>query len=328
MYNWGIMATGGIANTFAKAVNYVKDANLYAAASRSLDKAESFAKEYGVEKAYGSYEELVQDEKVDIIYIATPMNCHYENVKLCLEYGKNVLCEKAITINAVQLKELIELAREKDLFFMEAMWTKCLPAFRKAKEWVAEGRIGVIQMIKADFSNQVPYQEDSRLFRKDLGGGALLDLGVYPISMATYFLGTKPKQIVSNARIGQSEVDFDCGIMLQYEDAFAMLTCGFDIPCQNNATIVGSKGTISFGDWFFTSTEVKLYNNKFELLEEVSVPHECNGYEYEIMEAHRSLDNNQKESTIIPLSDTLDIMKIMDQCRKDWGFQYPEEESF
>lgn len=326
MYNWGIMATGGIANTFAKAVNYVEGANLYAAASRSLEKAEQFAKEYGVEKAYGSYEDLVQDEKVDIIYIATPMNCHYENVKLCLEYGKNVLCEKAITLNAEQLKELIALAKEKNLFFMEAMWTKCLPAFRKAKEWVEAGKIGEVQMVKADFCNQVPYQEDSRLFRKDLGGGAILDLGVYPISLATSFLGTKPKNIISNARMGQSDVDFDCGIMLQYDNAFAVLTCGFDIFCQNNATIVGSKGSISFADWFFNTTQVKLFNSNSELLEEVSLPHECNGYEYEIIEAQRCLDANLKESIIVPLSDTLDIMNIMDTCRKDWGLTYPEEE--
>ncbi|BCN29912.1 Gfo/Idh/MocA family protein [Anaeromicropila herbilytica] len=325
MYRWGILATGGIASTFAKALNYVEDATLYAVASRNQKKANEFAEEYGIEKAYDSYEKLVQDEKVDIIYIATPMNCHYDNVKLCLEHGKNVLCEKAITINAKQLEELITLAKEKDVFFMEAMWTKCLPAFQKAKEWIKEGKIGKVQMIKADFCNQVPYQEESRLFRKDLGGGAILDLGVYPISFATSFLGTRPNRIISNARMGQSEVDFDCGIMLQYDNAFAILSCGFDILCNNNATIIGSEGTISFGDWFFTTPNVNLYNSKLELIEEVSLPHECNGYEYEIMEVHRCLGNKQKESTLIPLSDTLDIMKIMDQCRKDCGLVYPEE---
>lgn len=325
MYRWGIMATGGIAHTFAKAVNYVEDAKLHGVASRSLEKAKEFAREYQAEKAYGSYEELVQDKEIDIIYIATPMNCHYDNVKLCLNNGKHVLCEKAITINEKQLSELIELAKEKGLFFMEAMWMKCQPAFLKALEWAKEGKIGEVQMIKADFCNQVPFDGESRLFKKSLGGGAILDLGVYPISFATAFLGTKPKEIISNVRMGQSDVDFDCGMILRYEKAFAILSCGFDITCQNNATVVGSEGSISFGDWFFTSTNVKLHDKNSRLIEEYSIPHECNGYEYEIREAQQCLKANKRESVLVPLNDTLDIMRIMDKCRNDWGFSYNEE---
>ncbi|MCM1382473.1 MAG: Gfo/Idh/MocA family oxidoreductase, partial [Muribaculaceae bacterium] len=145
--NWGIMATGKIAHTFAKAVNAAEDAKLYACASRDGAKAAAFAEQYGAEKSYGSYEELAADPNVDIVYIASPMSCHRDNVKLCFEHGKNVLCEKSITVNSAQLGELVKIAKEKNLFFMEAMWTKCLPAFLKAKEWVRTGKIGEIKAI-------------------------------------------------------------------------------------------------------------------------------------------------------------------------------------
>lgn len=213
--NWGIMATGKIAHTFAKAVNFTEGAKLYACASRNAEKATEFAAQYGAEKSYGSYEELVADKDIDVIYIATPMSCHYENVKLCFEHGKNVLCEKSITINSVQLRELIGIAKEKKLFFMEAMWTKCLPAFRKAKEWVDEGRIGTIKAIRADFSNAVEFNPEDRLFRPELGGGALLDLSVYPLSFITSFLGFEPKEIHSAVNIDRLGVDMDEAVIMQ-----------------------------------------------------------------------------------------------------------------
>ncbi len=323
--NWGIMATGKIAHTFAKAVNSVEGARLYACASRSAEKAEEFGKQYGAEKCYGSYEELAADENIDVIYVASPMSCHYENVKLCFEYGRNVLCEKSITINSAQLRELIGIAREKKLFFMEAMWTKCLPAFRKAKEWVAGGRIGEIKAIRADFSNAVDFDESDRLFRPELGGGALLDLSVYPLSLITSFLGFEPKKISSAVNIDKLGVDMDEAVIMQYENAYASFVSGFDIDNENRAVIVGTEGRIAFNPWFFCTDTVRLYGRDNRLVEEFISPHPCNGYEFEIMEVQECLADGLTESRLNPLSDTLAIMDIMDGLRKEWGFAYPEE---
>ncbi len=325
IFNWGIMATGKIAHTFAKAVNYVPDAKLYACASRDAAKAENFAKGSGAEKFYGSYEELAADPDIDIIYVASPMSCHYENVKLCFEHGKNVLCEKSITINSEQLAELISIAKEKDLFFMEAMWTKCLPAFLKAKQWFSEGRIGEIKAIRADFSNPVEFDPQDRLFRPELGGGALLDLGVYPLSFITAFLGFEPEEINSSVNIGKLGVDMDEAVIMKYKNAYASFVAGFDIDNENRAVIVGTKGRIAFDPWFFCTSAVRLYDENNRLAEESVTPHLCNGYEFEIMEVQKCLADGLKESRLDPLSDTVSIMKIMDGLRASWDFRYSEE---
>lgn len=317
--NWGIMATGKIAHTFAKAVLSVSDAKLYACASRTAEKAAEFGKLYGAEKSYGSYEELAADPNVDIIYVASPMSCHFENVKLCFEHGKNVLCEKSITMNMPQLEELTAIAKKKNLFFMEAMWMKCMPSFLKAKEWFADGRIGDIKAVRADFSNPVEYDPADRLFRADLGGGALLDLGVYPISFITAFLGYEPKRIAAEVNIGHG-VDMDEAVIFKYENSYASMVAGFDIENDNRAVIVGTGGRIAFDPWYFCTDTVRLYDGDNKLVEESITPHLCNGYEYEILEAQRCLAEGLKESTLNPLSDTLGVMKLMDRVRAEGNF--------
>ncbi|MDE6764206.1 MAG: Gfo/Idh/MocA family oxidoreductase [Oscillospiraceae bacterium] len=317
--NWGIMATGKIAHTFAKAVNFSDGAKLYACASRSAEKATEFGKLYGAEKSYSSYEELAADPDIDIVYVASPMSCHYENVKLCFEHGKNVLCEKSITMDSAQFEELIAIAKRKDLFFMEAMWMKCLPSFLKAKEWFADGKIGEIKAVRADFSNPVEYDPTDRLFRADLGGGALLDLGVYPLTLITAFLGYEPKQVLSDVNVDHG-VDMDEAVILKYENAYASMVAGFDIENDNRAVIVGTEGRIAFDPWYFCTDTVRLYNKNGKLAEESITPHLCNGYEYEIMEAQRCLAESRKESVLNPLSDTLQVMKIMDRIRAEGGF--------
>lgn len=317
--NWGIMATGKIAHTFAKAVLSVSDAKLYACASRNAEKAAEFGKLYGTEKSYGSYEELATDPNVDIVYVASPMSCHYENVKLCFEHGKNVLCEKSITMDSAQLEELIAIAKEKNLFFMEAMWMKCLPSFLKAREWFAAGKIGEIKAIRADFSNPVEYDPTDRLFRADLGGGALLDLGVYPLTLITAFLGYEPNRIAAEVNIGHG-VDMDEAVILKYGNAYASMVAGFDIENDNRAVIVGTEGRIAFDPWYFCTDTVRLYDKNNRLAEESITPHLCNGYEYEIMEAQRCLAENRKESKLNPLYGTLGVMKLMDRIRAEGDF--------
>ena len=325
IFNWGIIATGKIAHTFAKAVNYVPDAKLYACASRNIEKAKKIADEFGAEKYYGSYEELAADPNIDIIYVASPMSCHYENVKLCFKHKKNVLCEKSITINSEQLAELISIAKENDLFFMEAMWMKCLPAFLKAKQWFSEGKIGEIKVIRADFSNPVEFDPQDRLFRPELGGGTLLDLGVYPLSLITSFLGFEPEEINSSVNIAGLGVDMDEAVIMKYKNAYASFVAGFDIDNENRAVIVGTKGRIAFDPWFFCASNVRLYDENNRLVEESLDPHPCNGYEFEIMEAQNCLAAGLKESRLNPLSDTVSIMKIMDKLRASWDFKFPEE---
>lgn len=316
--NWGIMATGKIAHTFAKAVNAADGARLYACASRSGEKAAAFGKLYGAEKCYGSYEELAADPNVDIVYVASPMSCHYDNVRLCFEHGKNVLCEKSITMDSEQLLELIKIAKEKDLFFMEAMWTKCLPSFLKAKEWVQAGKIGEIRAIRADFSNPVDFDPEDRLFRPELGGGALLDLAVYPITFITSFLGYEPMETFSSVYFGRGGVDTDEAVIFKYEKAFASMTAGFSMENENRAVIVGTEGRIAFDPWFFCTDTVRLSDGDNKLLEESVTPHLYSGYEYEVLEAQRCLAEGLKESPLNPLSDTVSVMKIMDRLREDW----------
>ena len=323
--NWGIIAPGRIASTFADALSAVDSAELYAVASRDEQRARDFAVKHGAQKYYGSYAALAEDKNVDVIYIASPMAQHYEQAKMCLSAGKNVLCEKTITLNGRQLAELMDLARANNVFFMEAMWMKFLPAFRKAKEWVQSDRIGSVRAVKAEFSNLCPFNSEDRLFKSSLGGGCLLDLGVYPITFACEFLGYSPREIISDMYIGKSGVDFDLSLVLRYENGYADICAGFDMENENAAFVIGEKGRIRFGNWFFCTCDVMLYDDEGNLVEHYNCPHIKNGYEYEIIEVQSCLAEGLKESRINPLSHTAATMKIMDKCRADGGLVFEGE---
>ena len=323
--NWAIIGTGRIAHTFATALAGTEGARLYAVGSRTIKKAQEFAEEFGFEKAYGSYDELVKDKKIDVVYIATPMASHYKDTMLCLAAGLNVLCEKSVSLNSRQLDEMLAKAEEKGLFFMEAMWMKCRPVYLKALEWVSEGRIGTPQFVKADFNNLVKYDRNDRLFAPECGGGALLDLTVYPLTLALDFLGQSPKSIEAYAHIGKDGVDLSDTLILKYETAYADISAGFEIPAINRAVIVGDKGSIVFGDWFFCCCEVSLYDDETNLIEKREIPNEVNGYEYEIREVHRCLEEGLRESPLVPHESTKAVMKIMDECRARWGMKFPGE---
>ncbi|MBQ8688279.1 MAG: Gfo/Idh/MocA family oxidoreductase [Ruminococcus sp.] len=325
MIHWGICSTGKIAETFAAALRSVEDAVCTCVSSRTLKKAQDFADRHGFQRAYGSLEEMLCDPELDVVYIASPMACHYEHAKAVLNAGKHVLCEKSVTLNVQELSELLELAGEKQLFFMEAMWMKCRPVFLKAMEWIESGRIGDVQMLKADFCNSVDYDEEDRLFRPELGGGCLLDLAVYPFTLAEAVFGGKPETISTQVRMGKSGVDFDMAAILQYKSGFAAITAGFDIPCGNNAVIVGSKGRIDIGNWFFCSCDAALFDENNRPLEQFHQDNLCNGYEYEIMEVNRCLTEGASESGLVPHRGTVNVMEMMDACRKQWGFRFPQE---
>lgn len=323
--HWGICSTGKIAETFAAALEHAADAECTCVSSRTLEKAQAFAERHGFRRAYGSLEEMLRDEELDVVYIASPMACHYDHAKAAILAGKNVLCEKSVTLNIQQLAELLELARKKRVFFMEAMWMKCRPSFLKAVEWIRSGRIGEVRMIKADFCNRVDYDENDRLFRPELGGGCLLDLAVYPFTLVETVFGGRPEQIHSQMHMGKSGVDFDMAAILQYKGGFAAVTAGFDIPCGNNAVIVGSKGSVELGNWFFCSCDAALYDENNACLERFHEDNLCNGYEYEIMEVNRCLRAGLWESSLVPHIGTVHVMEMMDECRKQWGFVFPQE---
>lgn len=323
---WGIFGTGNIAHTFADALKTVENAELYAASSRSDEKAKKFASEYGFKKSMGSYELLAADPEVDIIYIATPMSSHYDDAMMCLRRGKNVLCEKSVSLNSWQLDDIITLAKETGLFFMEAMWLKCRPTYLKALEWAEGGKIGKIKCVKADFCNILNVDKTNRFFNASLGGGALLDLAVYPITLAAGFLGLYPCETVSSAVMGETGVDLTDSIMLRYADgSFADISASFQSDTGSAAVIIGTEGIISMGNGFVWSTEISLYDKNGNLSETFSYENDCNGYEYEIIEAQKCLMNHQTESSLVPHRGTAAVMKIMDTCREQWGMTFPDE---
>lgn len=322
---WGIIGTGKIAHTFAEALAGTEDAELLAVASRTQEKAQAFADKFGFAKAYGSYRELAEDKDVNVVYIATPMASHYGDAKLCISGGRNVLCEKSLALNTAQTEEILAYAKEKGVFFMEAMWMKCRPVFLKVTEWINSGKIGEPRCIKADFSNYIPYDENDRFYRPDCGGGALLDLGVYPLTFADAIFGT-PDEIITTAQISADGVDVNNSIIMKYSDGrYVSADNGFQLQLSNNALVSGTEGFITMGNWFHCTSEATLFNNRHEEVEKFVCEPEINGYEYEIREVHRCLRQGLKESPMVPHADTVRVMKLMDECRRQWGMKFPEE---
>ena len=248
---WGILATGGIANSFCEALNQTEDAEIAAVASRSIEKAKTFASKWNINRCFGDYRELADDPEIDIIYIATPHSFHYENMLMCLERGKYVLCEKAFTLNAPQAAECVNLARQKNLFLMEAMWMRYFPAIDQVLKWIEQNFIGKVRLIKADFFIDVPFDPMHRLYDMNKGGGALLDLGIYPLSLSTFLLGL-PTQVLGNAQKNQTGADELDNITLLYKNGVrALLGCGQRVYKPHEAFILGSKGYIKIHHPFF-----------------------------------------------------------------------------
>lgn len=320
---WGIFGTGNISTTFVTALKSVKEAKAYAIASRSMKRAYHFSKKFEMEEAYCSYEELVENSSIDIVYIGTPHTEHYNQVKLCIEAGKHVLCEKPFSMNAKETQELIELAKVKKVFLMEAMWTKCLPTTLAVQEWICMDRIGQITCMNMTFGFRQELSLDSRLYNIELGGGALLDLGIYPITYAVTLLNSYPNRIESSAKIGITGVDEINSVTMEFEeDAFVTFCTAINSQIGSTAIITGTKGKIVV-DNFYRAERAELYDCEENLLEFFQKAHEVNGYEYEIKEVHQCLQKEEIESTIHPMSETYKISKIMDEIRRQWNLIYP-----
>ncbi len=321
---WGILGTGNISNSFAQGLQFVDDAELVAVGSRSQASADQFAQKHTIPQAHSTYDALANNPDVDVIYIGTPHAFHADNMTLCLNAGKHVLCEKPFTLNAVEAQNCIALAREKNLFLMEAIWTRFLPAIIEIKSIINSGKIGNINLIKADFSFYLPFQAEHRLFNLDLGGGALLDVGIYPITLTTLLLGM-PDKVHSHALIGASGVDEQCSMLFEYDNASALLTGGIAGDLNNIAVIKGSKGQITIDAPFFAPTTftVQPYG---EEPQKMSFPMLGNGYNYEAQAVNEAIRAGQTEHPNMPLDETHHTMALMDDIRRTWGLKYPQED--
>ncbi|MFI1535752.1 Gfo/Idh/MocA family protein [Streptomyces anandii] len=325
--SWGILATGGIAAAFAADLVDLPDAELVAVASRRKESAEEFAERFGTGRAYGSWEELARDEGIDVVYVATPHAAHRVAAGLCLEAGRNVLCEKPFTLNLREAAELVALAREHDRFLMEAMWMYCNPLILRLKALVEDGAIGEVRTVQADFGLAGPFPPAHRLRDPALGGGALLDLGVYPVSFAHLLLG-EPSDVTARAVISPEGVDLQTGALLSYDGgALASVHCSITGGTATCASVTGSEGRIDVPDGFFHPERFVLHRDGREPREFLADPADGprTSLRHEALEVMRALRAGERESRLVPLDGTLAVMRTLDAVRERTGVRYPGE---
>ncbi len=318
-----IMGAGGIAATMAKTVKKAKGVTLYAVGSRSLEKAEQFAKDHNIKKFYGSYEELVMDPKVDLVYIATPNSEHFGNAKLCIEHGKAVLCEKPFMLNEKEAKKIFKLADEKKVFVGEAIWTRFMPFNQTIKDLIAGGAIGEPAMLSANLSYNL--QTVQRINEPSLGGGALLDLGVYPLNFASIFFGDEITDISSMATYNMQGVDIQDSITLRYRDGrMAVLNVSARAVGDRFGVIQGSKGYMVI-DNINNPESLTVYDGDGKKANFYKRPRQHTGYEYEVEAAAKAIKKGLTECEEMPHAETLRIMNMMDFIRHQTGVQFPQE---
>ena len=321
---WGILGTGKIAVKFADDLRHAPGAALTAVGSRRSDTAEAFGRRFNIPHRHASYAALVNDPDVDLVYVSTPPALHAENVLLALEAGKAVLCEKPFTQNARQAADLIALARKRRLFLMEAMWMRFLPAIVHVRQILAEKTLGEIRLLSADFGLRFDFDPTGRLYAPELGGGALLDLGVYPVSLAHMVLG-RPATIVSLATMGPTGVDDQSGIVLRYaEGQIAVLHAAMGVATPTEAAIIGTLGRLRLHSHFYRTDDLTL---TLPGKPDRNIHHRRtgNGLHYQAMAVMEGLRRGQLECETMPLSESLAVMETLDAIRAQWGLRYPGE---
>lgn len=320
----GIMGTGNIAGVMAETVNRMKGVSCYAAASRTKEKASAFADAHGIKKAFGSYEEMLQDKEVDLVYIATPHSEHYEHAKLCIRYGKPALCEKAFTANAAQAKEVLALAKAEGILITEAMWIRYMPMHTTLREVIDSGVLGEVRMVSANLG--YPIEEKERLIKPSLAGGALLDLGVYPIHFASMVLGTEVEKVTSSCDMLSTGVDRQESITLHYKNgAMAVLNCSMSVVSDRIGGIFGTRG-YAVVENINNFESITVYNEKHEKTACYKAPKQISGYEYQVEACIKAIKEGRKQCPQMPHEETLRIMRLMDTLRAQWGMKYPFEE--
>lgn len=320
---FSILAPGGIANCMAEAVSGLKEVERYAVASRSLERAQVFADKWGFSKAYGSYEEMLEDPQVEMVYVATPHSHHYQYAKMCLEHGKHVLVEKAFTVNAVQAQELISLAEEKGLLLAEAIWTRYMPSRKMIDDLVESGVIGKVTSLTANLGYVLPHVD--RLQNPKLAGGALLDLGVYPINFALMAFHSEIKEVISSAVMSPRGIDWMNSITLIFEDGrMAVLHSDMLAQTDRQGVINGDKGYIEVQN-INNCEEIRVFDLERKMTARYQVPEQINGYEYEVIACMEAIREGKSECPQMPHAETLRVMKLMDQIRESWGMKFPCE---
>ncbi len=321
---WGILGTGTIAAKFADDLRHAPGAMLAAVGSRNIETAEAFGRRFRIPHRHASYAALVNDPDVDVVYVSTPHSLHAENTRLALDAGKAVLCEKPFSLNAHQADELVTLARRRGLFLMEAMWTRFLPATICLRQMLADGILGEVRLLAADFGLQFAFDPASRLFAPALGGGALLDLGVYPVSLASMIFGP-PASITSLATLGETGVDDQAGIVFRYEQGqIACLYTAMRVTTPTEATLMGTRGRLRIHAPIFCPERMTLTlsGRKDRLIEQRL---KGNGLHYQAIEVMRCLRDAKLESDVMPLNETRSVMETLDTLRAQWGLRYPGE---
>lgn len=318
-----VMGTGNIASKMAEAINGLDEIEAYAVASRDMEKARQFARKWKFTKYYGSYEEMVEDPDIQLIYIATPHSMHYENAKMCMEHGKNVLVEKAFTVNAKQAKNLIDLAHKNEVFLEEAIWTRYMPGLEMIKAILADGRIGQIDSVEADFS--IPICGVKRLHDPELAGGALLDLGIYTLTFASMILGDEIASTKSRCIKYGTGVDATDHIELTYKDGKqAFLRTSMVSGSRNEGKINGTQGYIAVSN-LNSLEKIEVFDAQGQLQETVIPPQLVNGYEYEVLACKKAIEAGRLECEEMPHAKIMQMMKQMDELRESWGIVYPFE---
>ena len=321
--NIGFIGAGRIANTLAGTMAQMEDVTLYAVAARELDRARAFAEKYGFRRAYGSYEEMLADPAVELVYIATPHSHHAQHMKLCIDHGKHVLCEKAFTLNAAQAREVAALAREKGVYVAEAIWTRYMPSRQLINEVLASGIIGNVTSLTATLCYPVAYKE--RCSRPELAGGALLDVGVYCLNFALMHFGDDIERMESSVRFTDTGVDGQESITLHYRDGkMAVLTAGILSRSDRKGIFYGDKGYIIVEN-INNPQSISVYDLGDKLVKRIEVPGQITGYEYQIREAMARIRAGQTEAASMPLDESIAVMERMDRLRRDWGLVYPME---
>lgn len=318
-----IMGAGHIAGVMAQTIKKMKNVKCYAIASRDLNRAQSFAKKYGIKRAYGSYEEMVMESKIDLVYIATPHSEHYQNMKLCIENGKAVLCEKAFTANAEQAEEIFRLAKEKGVFVTEAIWTRYMPMLSTIRGILNSGIIGTPSMLTCNLGYylvNVP-----RLMQPELAGGALLDVGVYTINFASMLFGVDITRMNSACTLTPTGVDASNSITITFRDGkMAVLNSTMLGISDRRGIIYGTSGYMEIEN-INNFESVTVYDNNRKVIKSVKAPKQISGYEYEVISSLHAIERGQLECWEMPHTETVRIMRMMDDLRKAWGVVYPFE---
>ncbi|MBA2445058.1 MAG: Gfo/Idh/MocA family oxidoreductase [Nocardioidaceae bacterium] len=321
---WGVLATGGIARVFTQDL-LAHGHRVAAVGSRTLAAAESFARPFEIPRAYGSYEELVADPVVDVVYIATPHNFHAANAALALENGKHVLVEKAFTLNETQAREITGLGQRHQLLVMEAMWTRFLPHMEHVRSFIRDGRVGEVRSVHADHTQRLPSDAKHRINNPHLAGGALLDLGIYPISFAFDMLG-RPAQMQACATFKDSGVDASVATIFRHTNGGISTTySSSETRGPNAATVLGTDGRIEIAATWYAPAKVTLYDPDNKLVEEFDQPVTGRGMQYQAAEVERLLRDGKTASTLMPPEESVAIMATMDDIRSTIGLRYPDE---